>query len=134
MRRTTKTCSVNVVGFENDVALATEAMKFAVNYVREQNKRTEKRMKKLGYPTLMISSEKLGYGYGFVEGLKSAYTDNDQSEWGLVLQKPQDVDDFITDLNLTTKTMRSRAPMSNVAWGKGYSDGQNYKTPAGALA
>lgn len=133
-RQTTQTSSVNVVGLEDDVALAVEAIKFAVNYVREQNKSTEKNMKRQKFSSRVIASHKLSYGYGFADGMKAAYEAGDQSEWGLVLQKPQAVEDFISDLDLEWRHIKSSTRLSNSAWNAGFTDGQNYKTPAGVLA
>ena len=129
-----QTCTVRVIGLQSDAAAAAEVMKYAAAYVRENNRRLEKSLKAIGGATRTIRAQQNGYGLGFAAGMKDAYENTGEAEWGLVLQVPEAVSDYLAEAAYTSRPMQSSTGVSHEAWGRGFEDGKKYQSPAGAIA
>ncbi len=92
-----KTNSIMLYGFEEDVAVAKEIFLYAYNCVKNQCKRIRKEKKAQMWSGADIRKGCNSYGYGFAKGVSDAYEaqKSEHQEWGLVLQVPAEVMDFL---------------------------------------
>lgn len=103
-----------VTGLKSDAELCKEVFTFAVNFVLHKVRKTPKDVAK-------------SYALGFVDGLKSAYAEqqDEHPEWGLVVVKPEKVREYEDSLN--TRSVKTKAPSFNpLAYLRGQVDGQTF--------
>jgi hypothetical protein len=117
-----RTHTLTLMGFEDDVKICEDMIRYAVGFVNGQIKILQKKLRTQD-PASVASS----YAKGFVIGLEFAYEEqkDEHPEWGLVVVKPQEVQDLESKLgqrNVRTK----RHDFDPMAYAKGQQDGQNF--------
>ena len=117
---------VTLMGYEEDVKVLNDVLKFAVSCVDRWFKKAKKEEYSY-YTNQSLNAIKNTYGYGFTEGLVDLLEEQmnsvEEQEWGLVMVVPQEAKDFVG----TLKKSKIRANRTNniVISGRGYTDGKN---------
>ena len=120
---TGRTHTLVLAGIGEDVDLCREVIKYAQDYVLSAIRILERRSRN-DRRTVAKS-----YAQGFILGLEFAFEEqqDEHPEWGLVLAKPQEVQEF--EKGLQSKTVRTKkADFDPLAYMKGQNDGRDFNT------
>lgn len=117
-----RTHTLQISGFEDDVQVCGAMVEYAVGFVRNSIRILQR--KHLGLDPRAIAKS---YADGFISGLEMAFEEqrDDHSEWGLVLIKPQEVQDYEKSLGDKTVKIPS-ADFDPLAYISGQVDGKNF--------
>lgn len=122
-RRYTKfSCHPVICGFENDVEICEEFLRFTLSVI-DYKYGNVKNLYKGRVTSKQLSDLRFSYGYGFSAGLKAQYDKQNEEGWGLVLTVPQEVTDSIKGTK--TKNMSTRRTINSNMYEKGYNDGKS---------
>lgn len=117
----TRTHILVITGLEEDVELCKTVVEYAVGFVRGAIKELQKKSKN---PKTTAKC----YAEGFILGLELAFEEQkeEHQEWGLVMVKPKEVEDYEKNL----KTRQVRAKVNNgfdpLAYLRGQNDGMQF--------
>lgn len=123
-RRGTRTHILHVHGLGTDVELCKSVIEYAVGFVRSRIK-IEQRRRVTSDPKAVAAS----YAKGFILGMELMYDEqkDEHPEWGLVVSKPQEVDEFMKSLG--KKSVRTKqTEFDPMAYMKGQNDGRKFST------
>lgn len=112
-----RTYTLIITGMRDDVQICKTAVEYAVGFVLGRLKVWGRKNK---------SSSK-SYAEGFIVGLQAAFEEQKEQhqEWGLVVQKSQEVVDY--ESNLGTRSVRTRKQeFDPLAYLKGQNDGKKF--------
>lgn len=118
---------VGFIGFENDVEICINVFKYAVNYIRANIKTLKNEYKRL--PAWYIRQQCDSYGFGFVDGIKAAYEEQDDEhtdDWGLVLVLPKEVQESATHLKKKVFKASTEDLIDDETYQKGFEDGKEF--------
>lgn len=120
-RRGCRTHTLMITGFEDDVQVCREVIVYAIGFVKNAIKVLERR-NRVSHATAAKS-----YATGFINGLREAFEEQKEQnpEWGLVVVKPQEVQDY--EDSLGSKSVRTKkADFDPLAYLKGLNDGSSF--------
>lgn len=123
-RKGTRTHVLHIHGLGTDVELCKSVIEYAVGFVRSRIK-IEQRRRSSSDPKAVAAS----YAKGFVLGMELMYDEqkDEHPEWGLVVSKPQEVDEFMKSLG--KKSVRTKqTEFDPMAYMKGQNDGRQFST------
>lgn len=119
-----KTYFIGFVGLEEDVSICVNIFTYAVDCVFTQIQNL-----KQTYCNLSLGAQKKitnGYGAGFCEGVREAFSKQDQEkekEWSLILRLPKEVIDFCDKFDTAQGNMYD-TPIDFRKFSSGYLDGK----------
>ena len=119
-----KTYFIGFVGLEEDVSICVNIFTYAVDCVLTQIQNL-----KQTYCNLSLGAQKKitnGYGAGFCEGVREAFSKQDQEkekEWSLILRLPKEVIDFCDKFDTAQGNMYD-TPIDFRKFSSGYLDGK----------
>jgi hypothetical protein len=119
-----KTYFIGFVGLEEDVSICVNIFTYAVDCVLTQIQNL-----KQTYCNLSLGAQKKitnGYGAGFCEGVREAFSKQDQEkekEWSLILRLPKEVIDFCDKFDTGQGNMYD-TPIDFRKFSSGYLDGK----------
>jgi len=117
-----RTHVLTITGLSEDADVCKEVMGYAVGFVENQIRIQSRKRRDIDEKTVANS-----YATGFVLGLELAFEaqKEEHPEWGLVVVKPQEVEEYEQSLNhRDVKT--KRAGFDPLAYMKGQTDGKNF--------
>ena len=120
--RGSRTHILHIDGLGDDVELCKSVVEYAVGFVKGRIKILQRKNPERDGKVTAKS-----YADGFTLGLELAFEEQkeEHQEWGLVLVKPQEVQDF--ENKLGTKNVRTKkVEFDPLAYMKGQKDGQNF--------
>lgn len=123
-RKGTRTHILHIHGLGTDVELCKSVIEYAVGFVRSRIK-IEQRRRSSSDPKAVAAS----YAKGFILGMELMYDEqkDEHPEWGLVVSKPQEVDEFMKSLG--KKSVRTKqTEFDPMAYMKGQNDGRQFST------
>lgn len=123
-RKGTRTHILHIHGLGTDVELCKSVIKYAVGFVRSRVK-IEQRRRITSDPKAVAAS----YAKGFILGMELMYDEqkDEHPEWGLVVSKPQEVDEYMKSLgNKSVRTKKTEFDL--LAYIKGQNDGRQFST------
>lgn len=121
-RRGTRTHTLIITGLSEDADLCKEVMGYAIGFVENMIRIQQRKRRDLDGKTVASS-----YAKGFILGLELAFDaqKEEHPEWGLVVVKPQEVNEYEQELGeRSVKT--KKAGFDPLAYMKGQQDGQNF--------
>lgn len=121
-RRGTRTHVLEITGFEDDVELCAQVTEYIMGFIENTSRRLTR-----GQESRSAQSTLSSYAKGFTMGLELAFEEqkDEHPEWGLVVVKPQEVQDF--ENGLKSRNVRTRrADFDPMAYMKGQKDGQEF--------
>lgn len=123
-----QTMNVGFVGLEDDVEICAEIFKYAVDCCLAEAKRLKYQYV---YQTLLqsdITRLRNGVGYGFAAGLSAAFEKQQEEnrEWGLVLQIPSEVREATQDFAKADFKPKAKNEFSALAYTEGYAAGKKF--------
>ena len=119
-----RTHTLNIHGLESDAELCKSVIEYAIGFVRSRIK-IEQRKRRDSDPKSVAAS----YAKGFILGMELMYDEqrDEHPEWGLVVSKPQEVDEYMKSLG--NKKVRTRqTDFDPLAYLKGQNDGRQFST------
>lgn len=125
-----KKYGVKLVGLQKDFELCKMIVEYGVQSVRAGAARIKAQMKESGADASQIREAVIAYETGFGTGLREALETQTQShaEWGLVMQTPTVVLDYLSRFQDKKKIKRVFfSPESAFAHQSGYEDGKNFR-------
>lgn len=125
-RKGTRTHTLVLTGFEEDVEVCSAVIEFAVNFVQNQIKIEQRRRFKFDPKSVAMS-----YAKGFSLGVEEAFYQQTQEheEWGLVVQVPTEVLDYTK--SLSSRSVRTKQTgMCAEAYGAGFEKGKQFNPQA----
>lgn len=121
--------NVRFIGFEDDVNMCKTVFDYAVKSAKELGKIYAKENSGGLKKTDVIKS----YAYGFMLGVDEAFKFQDESNWGLVMVVPHEVDDYMqNNMNTRQDNYRSKQTVYNRCKNDGYEEGKRFN-PNGRL-
>lgn len=120
--RGSRTHILHIDGLDDDVELCKSVVEYAVGFVKGRIKILQRKNPDRDGKVVAKS-----YADGFTLGLELAFEEQkeEHQEWGLVLVKPQEVQDF--ENKLGTRNVRTKkVEFDPLAYMKGQRDGQNF--------
>lgn len=115
------------VGILEDIEIAKEIYEFAINTIENNQKKIYREFQMLGQVTKGV---KKSYAMGFIDGLNDALEEQKediQQEYGLVLQTPVVVVDYMADKSFKGSAPRVKMAIENrSAMIQGYDDGMEF--------
>lgn len=120
-----RTQYIGLVGLEDDFEIAKRVFLYAYDCVTSACK---SQIKRDPYDPPGTYREKCNaYGWGFVQGVERAFTEQDEQnqEWGLVLVVPQAVTDSMADMGKKTSYGKMKGGHSDYR-SMGYQDGRKF--------
>lgn len=123
-RKGTRTHILCIHGLGTDVELCKSVIEYAVGFVRGKVK-IEQRRRTTSDPKAVAAS----YAKGFILGMELMYDEqkDEHPEWGLVVSKPQEVDEYMKSLG--ERNVRTRkTEFDPFAYMKGQNDGRQFNT------
>ena len=120
--KTSRTHTLVITGFEDDVRICGEVIAYAIGFVRSAVIRVGKRN-----PNTDIKTVKQSYAKGFITGLEIAFElqKEQHPEWGLVVVKPKEVQEY--EQSLGTRNVKTKdAGFDPLAYMKGQRDGTDF--------
>lgn len=124
-QRGCRTQAVGMVGLEDDFEIAKRIFLYAYDCVTSACK---SQIKRDPYDPPGTYREKCNaYGWGFVQGVERAFTEQDEQnqEWGLVLVVPQAVTDSMADMGKKSSYGKMKDSHSDYR-AMGYQDGRTF--------
>ena len=121
-RKGTRTHILHIHGLGTDVELCKSVIEYAVGFVRNRIK-IEQRRRVTSDPKAVAAS----YARGFILGMELMYDEqkDEHPEWGLVVSKPQEVDEYMKSLG--KKSVRTKqTEFDPMAYMKGQNDGRQF--------
>lgn len=118
---------VGFIGFEDDVEICTAIFKYAVDCVLSGIERVKEQ--NAGYFQSYIKRCCDGYGYGFVVGCSEAFDrqkQTDESEWGLVLVIPKEVEEAAQHIGYASFKARAEVEIPASAYNDGHKAGTDF--------
>lgn len=119
-----RTHILTIHGLGSDVELCKSVIEYAVGFVRSRIK-IEQRKRISSDPKSVATS----YARGFILGMELMYDEqkDEHPEWGLVISKPQEVDEYMNTLG--HKQVRTKQTnFDPIAYLKGQNDGMKFNT------
>lgn len=116
-----RTHTLVIAGLEDDAKVCSEVIKYAVGFVLGKIKIISRKN-----PKTADASAK-SYAKGFVLGMEMAFEDQKEEhpEWGLVVVKPQEVQDY--ERGLGNRNVRTKkVDFDPLAYARGQKDGQEF--------
>ena len=120
--------NIRFIGFEDDANMCNSVFDYAVKSAKELGKIYAKENCNGLNKTKAIRS----YAYGFMLGIDEAFKFQDESDWGLVMVVPKEVDDYMSKMNTRQDTYRSKQTVYNSCKNSGYEEGKRFN-PNGRL-
>lgn len=120
--RGSRTHKLVITGLDEDAELCKVVIEYAVDFVLSAIKRQQRR-NAFGNEKAIANS----YAEGFILGLEMAFEEQqeDHPEWGLVVVKPQEVQDY--EKGLGTRSVRTReTEFDPLSYARGQNDGMNF--------
>ena len=120
--RGSRTHKLVITGLNEDAELCKVVIEYAVDFVLSAIKRQQRRNPHMDGKTVANS-----YADGFILGLEMAFEEQqeDHPEWGLVVVKPQEVQDY--EKGLGTGSVRTReTEFDPLSYARGQNDGMNF--------
>lgn len=117
------TYAVGFCGLEEDFQTCMAAFSYAVRYVEESN------------PYSRDAERRIGYAYGFVDGLRDKYdeqdreaasSETDRAAWGLVMVVPPEVQADYDSFTHKDTRKRQALTVNLAAKAQGYNAGRNF--------
>lgn len=121
-----KTRYAGFIGFESDIEICVSVFKYAVDCIMSQIKALQRENRECS--SLYKKEICDNYGYGFVEGLREAFRQQqkeNEAEWGLVLVIPKEVEESHAKLQKKVFKVKKLEDTGNL-YGKGYNDGKAF--------
>lgn len=121
-RKGTRTHILYIHGLGTDVELCKSVIEYAVGFVRGRIK-IEQRRRTTSDPKAVAAS----YARGFILGMELMYDEqkDEHPEWGLVVSKPQEVDEYMKSLG--ERNVRTRkTEFDPLAYMVGQNDGRQF--------
>lgn len=121
-RKGTRTHILYIHGLGTDVELCKSVIEYAVGFVRGRIK-IEQRRRTTSDPKAVAAS----YARGFILGMELMYDEqkDEHPEWGLVVSKPQEVDEYMKSLG--ERNVRTRkTEFDPLAYIVGQNDGRQF--------
>lgn len=121
-RKGTRTHILYIHGLGTDVELCKSVIEYAVGFVRGRIK-IEQRRRTASDPKAVAAS----YARGFILGMELMYDEqkDEHPEWGLVVSKPQEVDEYMKSLG--ERNVRTRkTEFDPLAYMVGQNDGRQF--------
>ena len=121
-RKGTRTHILYIHGLGTDVELCKSVIEYAVGFVRGRIK-IEQRRRVTSDPKAVAAS----YARGFILGMELMYDEqkDEHPEWGLVISKPQEVDEYMKSLG--ERNVRTRkTEFDPLAYMVGQNDGRQF--------
>lgn len=121
-RKGTRTHILYIHGLGTDVELCKSVIEYAVGFVRGRIK-IEQRRRVTSDPKAVAAS----YARGFILGMELMYDEqkDEHPEWGLVVSKPQEVDEYMKSLG--ERNVRTRkTEFDPLAYMVGQNDGRQF--------
>lgn len=117
-----RTHILHIHGLGSDVELCKSVIEYAVGFVRSRIK-IEQRRRVTSDPRSVAAS----YAKGFILGMNLMYEEqkDEHPEWGLVVSKPQQVDEYIKSLGRKTVTTK-QTTFDPLAYMVGQNDGRKF--------
>lgn len=116
-----RTYILRITGMEDDLEICKEVVTYAVGFVRGQIKILSRKSRK--------DEKTVGNSYarGFLLGLELAFDaqKEEHPEWGLVVVKPKEVEDYADSLG-ERQVKTKKTAFDPLAYLKGQNDGQNF--------
>lgn len=120
----TRTHVLYITGMEEDLEVCKAVMGYAVGFVEGRIEYLQRRYSRQD-PKAVANS----YAEGFILGLKLAFEEQKEQhpEWGLVVVKSEEVEDYAKGLG--SKNVRTKkAAFDPLAYLRGQNDGKNFNT------
>lgn len=120
----TRTHVLHITGMEEDLEVCKSVMGYAVGFVEGRIEYLQRK-----YPRQDPKAVANSYAEGFILGLELAFEEQKEQhpEWGLVVVKSEEVEDYAKSLgsrNVRTK----KAAFDPLAYLRGQNDGKNFNT------
>lgn len=118
----TRTHTLIISGFDSDAKVCMDVMGYAIGFVENQIRILQRKRKDSDGHAVAMS-----YAQGFTLGLELAFEmqKDEHPEWGLVVVKPKEVDEYEQSLgNRNVKT--KKAGFDPLAYLRGQQDGQKF--------
>lgn len=119
-----QTLYIGFIGLSDDVEICEAVFRYAVDCIRTEIQNIKKTMQH--YSKRFVTQECDGYGYGFAVGIKDAFEEQNEEEWGLVLVLPKEVVDATQDLKPKPFKLRDGYKISEDSFRKGHLEGKNF--------
>lgn len=122
-KQTFTTC---FLGFPDDLELCGHIFEYAVNCVQSNIQCIQKRNKGK-YDAKSLKTICDSYGYGFAEGIKDAFEqqqEENKGEWGLILSVPKEVEDVAE--RIITGRISAKINMHDLAYERGRKHGKAF--------
>lgn len=102
---------ISLIGLRSDVEFCKAILLYAIDCAKSGCDRAKKAVHKAKGSIREQTAASKAYGFGFFEGVKEMYEEQnrehaDQSEWGLVMQTPQPVLDYISGMATRRRTTK----------------------------
>lgn len=124
-----QTYTVGFIGFEEDVNMCVEILRYAVDCIQSWIKRL--RCERSNFSSDQLKRLCDSYGYGFAFGIEKAFSMQQQmhvEEWGLVLAVPKEVEEACSGMRKTDFKAKASENLSPNAYSEGYRDGKEFDT------
>lgn len=114
VRKGSRTHTLVISGFEDDVQLCKSVVKYAVGFISGKTKKLNR-------------DSRISYAIGFVEGLRMAFEmqKDEHPEWALVVVKPQKVSEYEDSLG-TKSAKNKKSNFDPLEYLRGQMDGENF--------
>ena len=122
--RGTRTHTLVITGMEEDLEVCKSVMEYAVGFVEGRIEYLQRKYSRQD-PKAVANS----YAEGFILGLELAFEEQKEQhpEWGLVVVKSEEVEDYAKGLG--SKNVRTKkAAFDPLAYLRGQNDGKNFNT------
>lgn len=121
-RKGTRTHALTIHGLGTDVELCKSVIEYAVGFVRSRIK-IEQRKRSSSDSKAVAAS----YAKGFILGMELMYDEqkDEHPEWGLVVSKPQEVDEYMKSLG-SKKVTTKWTTFDPLAYMVGQNDGRQF--------
>lgn len=120
-----QTQHVGLIGLDEDVEVCIDVLRYAVKCIRAGVELLKIENKNEGYPADYSKEICDSYGYGFAEGIKEAFAQQQNQEgWGLILAVPPEVEDAAKKLGHKQFTHNDRIILRH--YQKGFEEGKEF--------
>lgn len=119
---------VCLIGLEGDIDICKIVLEYAVDSARTRIRKMKRSLKKDGYSASRIKGMCFSYGEGFSAGVDISYKEQSKKhqEWGLVLVKPVEVDDYMKKKVKKSFSATIDLSISASCYDDGLEDGKNF--------
>lgn len=123
-----QTQRIGFIGLEDDIEICIAVFKYAVGCILSGEKKLKKELNGYGYSGDYIKAMRDSYGFGFVEGIESAFDEQKKKhqEWGLVMVMPKEVEEASSYLGKKSFESKAADNISSLAYNLGRQDGKDF--------